>query len=47
MSTPWTIRRAVDADADRLGEITVAGWRHAYRGIVPDDRLAELAAFTG
>lgn len=46
MSTPWTIRRAVDADADRLGEITVAGWRHAYRGIVPDDRLAELDSGT-
>ncbi len=34
-----TVRRAVDADAARLGEITVAGWRYAYRGIVADDRL--------
>ena len=25
----WTIRRAVDADAGRIGEITVAGWRNA------------------
>ncbi|GAA4858617.1 GNAT family N-acetyltransferase [Actinomycetospora straminea] len=38
----WTLRRAVDADADRIGEITVAGWRHAYRGIVADDRLDAL-----
>lgn len=46
MTVRWTIRRAVAGDADRLGEITVAGWRHAYRGIVPDDRLAELDAAT-
>lgn len=38
----WSIRRAVEADATLLGEITVAGWRHAYRGIVPADRLAAL-----
>ncbi|PVZ11671.1 GNAT family N-acetyltransferase [Actinomycetospora cinnamomea] len=38
----WTIRRAVDADADRIGAITVAGWRHTYRGIVADDRLDAL-----
>ncbi|GAA4926135.1 L-amino acid N-acyltransferase YncA [Actinomycetospora succinea] len=40
----WTIRRAVDADAERIGEITVAGWRHAYRGIVDDERLDALDA---
>lgn len=38
----WSIRRAVAADAERIGEITVAGWRHAYRGIVADDRLDAL-----
>ncbi|MEJ2887502.1 GNAT family N-acetyltransferase [Actinomycetospora aeridis] len=38
----WSLRRATDADADRIGEITVAGWRHAYRGIVADDRLDAL-----
>ncbi|MEJ2859577.1 GNAT family N-acetyltransferase [Actinomycetospora flava] len=40
----WSIRRAVAADADRIGEITVAGWRHAYRGIVDDERLDALDA---
>ena len=40
----WSIRRAVDADAGRIGEITVAGWRYAYRGIVADDRLDALDA---
>lgn len=40
----WTLRRAVVGDAARIGEITVAGWRHAYRGIVPDDRLDALDA---
>lgn len=38
----WTVRRAVAADADRIGEITVAGWRNAYRGIVADERLDAL-----
>jgi GNAT superfamily N-acetyltransferase len=38
----WSLRRAVDADAPRIGEITVAGWRHAYRGIVADERLDAL-----
>ena len=42
----WTTRRAVVDDAPRLGEITVAGWRHAYRGVVPADRLAALDADT-
>ena len=42
----WTARRAVGADAPRLGEITLAGWRHAYRDVVPADRLAALDAET-
>ncbi|GLZ43950.1 hypothetical protein Acsp06_01350 [Actinomycetospora sp. NBRC 106375] len=40
----WSIRRAVEADAARIGEITVAGWRNAYRGIVADERLDALDA---
>lgn len=40
----WSIRRAVEADTCRIGEITVAGWRHAYRGIVADERLDALDA---
>ena len=40
----WSVRRAVEGDADRIGEITVAGWRHTYRGIVADDRLDALDA---
>lgn len=40
----WSIRRAVEADAVRIGEITVAGWRHTYRGIVADERLDALDA---
>lgn len=38
----WAIRPAVLADVERIAEITLAGWRFAYRGIVPDDRLAAL-----
>jgi len=38
----WHVRRAVEADAERMGAITVAGWRHTYRGIVADDRLDAL-----
>lgn len=39
---PWTIRRAVDTDVERIAEITVGGWRYAYAGIVPADRLAAM-----
>lgn len=38
----WTVRPAVDADAERVGEITVAGWRHAYADFLRADRLAAL-----
>ena len=30
------IRKAVAGDAERLAEMHVAGWRHAYRGIITD-----------
>jgi GNAT superfamily N-acetyltransferase len=33
------IRRATVADARAIAEISVAGWRAAYRGIIPDDFL--------
>jgi len=38
------IREPVAADADRLGEIHVAAWQAAYRGIMPDDYLDGLSA---
>lgn len=37
------VRAAVPDDADRLGAIHVAGWRWAYRGIMPDALLAGLS----
>ena len=33
------IRKAVEEDAERLAEIHISGWRHAYRGILSDDFL--------
>lgn len=38
------IRTARSEDAPRIGEIHVAGWRAAYRGIVPDSFLAGLSS---
>ncbi|WP_433788112.1 N-acetyltransferase family protein [Actinomycetospora sp. CA-101289] len=38
----WTVRRAVPGDAERIAAITVAGWRHTYRGVVSDERLDAL-----
>ncbi|GAA5170397.1 GNAT family N-acetyltransferase [Amycolatopsis dongchuanensis] len=35
----WTVRRAVPADAARIAEINIAGWRAAYRGLLPDAYL--------
>lgn len=40
----WTIRHAIEADAEVLAEINAAAWRHTYRGIVPDGLLAGLTA---
>ncbi|MFJ4001961.1 GNAT family N-acetyltransferase [Streptomyces sp. NPDC090023] len=31
------------SDCDRVAEIRVAGWRHAYRGLVPQAELDELS----
>lgn len=39
MAPNYEIRRAVYADAPRLAEIHIMGWRNAYRGIVKDDYL--------
>lgn len=38
------VRVPVVDDADRLGEIHVAAWQAAYRGIMPDDYLDGLSA---
>lgn len=35
----WTVRRATPADAGRIAEIKIAGWRSAYRGLVPGEFL--------
>lgn len=36
------IRKAVSADALGIAKAHVDSWRSAYRGLVPDDRLAKL-----
>jgi GNAT superfamily N-acetyltransferase len=36
------VRAANPDDTDAIVAVTVAGWRTAYRDIVPQDRLAEL-----
>ncbi len=38
-----TIRAAEPDDARRIAEIKVAGWRAAYRGMMPDDILATMS----
>lgn len=38
------VREPVVADADRLGQIHVAAWQAAYRGIMPADYLDGLSA---
>ena len=34
-----TIRDATLDDAPRMADIVTAAWRHAYRGVIPDDVL--------
>lgn len=41
--TSTTIRDATAADARAIAELTVAGWRAAYRQILPDDYLDGLS----
>jgi ribosomal protein S18 acetylase RimI-like enzyme len=38
-----TVREAVAEDARAISEVQVLGWQHAYRGILPDEFLAELS----
>ena len=37
-----SVRLALPAEADRIGEIQVAAWRQAYRGLLPEDVLLDL-----
>lgn len=36
------VREATLEDARAISQVQIAGWRHAYRGIVPDTMLDEL-----
>ena len=38
-----TVREAVAQDARAISEVQVHGWQHAYRGILPDEFLADLS----
>jgi ribosomal protein S18 acetylase RimI-like enzyme len=43
----WTVRPATPADGERLAEIRVLSWRHAYRDILPEDGLAGMRPEAG
>ncbi|MBL1103387.1 GNAT family N-acetyltransferase [Streptomyces sp. 5-8] len=44
MDAPYTLIRPMTlADCDRVSEIRVRGWQHAYRGLVPQPYLDELS----
>jgi hypothetical protein len=36
------VRKAIPDDTDAIVGVTAAGWRAAYRDIVPQDKLADL-----
>jgi GNAT superfamily N-acetyltransferase len=38
-----TIRDATPRDAEAIAEINAAGWRTAYRGLVPDERIQGIS----
>jgi GNAT superfamily N-acetyltransferase len=38
----WRLRAPAPADADRVAEINVRGWQHAYAGLMPAELLAGL-----
>lgn len=40
----WRVRAATAADAARVVEIRVTSWQHAYRDILPAQRLGSLRA---
>jgi GNAT superfamily N-acetyltransferase len=42
MNDGVSVRWAKVSDAAELAEVHVASWRAAYRGLLPDDRLASL-----
>ncbi|TWD83570.1 acetyltransferase (GNAT) family protein [Kribbella amoyensis] len=37
-----SVRLALPAEANRIGEIQVAAWRQSYQGLLPDDVLLDL-----
>jgi ribosomal protein S18 acetylase RimI-like enzyme len=43
----WTTRRATPADAQRLSEIRVRSWQHAYRDILPAAGLTAMRPADG
>jgi GNAT superfamily N-acetyltransferase len=43
MRTPVLIRAARPEDARPVAEVHVASWRHAYRGVLPDEYLDRLS----
>ena len=42
MTADWNVRLARPMDADSIGAVHVRSWRRGYRGIVPDQLLADL-----
>ncbi len=43
-TTTTTIRRATPTDADAIGEVHVRSWKVAYRGLLPDALIEDMAA---
>ncbi|MFF8726376.1 GNAT family N-acetyltransferase [Streptomyces sp. NPDC015171] len=41
--SPLTVREMAFADCDRVSEIRVRGWQHAYRGLMPQPYLDRLS----
>jgi ribosomal protein S18 acetylase RimI-like enzyme len=41
---PFSIRPAEPSDADAIADVHVRGWRWGYRGLLPEELLAELDA---
>jgi ribosomal protein S18 acetylase RimI-like enzyme len=42
VSTAATVRPATAADADAIGRVQVETWRAAYRGLMPDETIAQF-----